>query len=80
MEIAIAAVLSMAAGSLITGSLVLIAGSRPRLRARAEGGAREETRGGAKAPSAEAESGKPTLEEQLAAIVGYERRGGLKVE
>ncbi|MDR1572752.1 MAG: hypothetical protein LBS24_00380 [Clostridiales Family XIII bacterium] len=83
METAILAVLSMAAGSLITGGLMLAAGLTaargPRSPSRkAPPESVREAEAAVTAKRIPPEDGKPTMEEQLAAIVGHTYRGGLK--
>jgi hypothetical protein len=79
MEIAILAVLSMAAGSLITGGFVVLA-TRPRREPAGLTEPRDASPAAAASSEAAPEDGKPTIDDQFNAIFGYERKGGLKVE
>jgi hypothetical protein len=83
MEIAILAVLSMAAGSLITGGLMLCLTAARGARFPSRKTPREPVREAeipVPAKNTTPEDGKPTMEEQLAAIVGHKHGGGLKIQ
>jgi hypothetical protein len=81
MEIAVLAVLSMAVGSLITGGLIVLA-TRPHRGPAVRTDPAEPVPVTAEVREAppEGDDGKPTIDEQLRAIYGYERKGGLKTE